>query len=115
MKHRRINVTKRYATRGARRSVVVGRSFQKRNILPSETPHERDEFVEVVSANPAECSAAHGNKEPERVLLPFDIPVHLPTSCEEAVLHDPHGREELEWHGKQNRERIEELHRLSET
>jgi hypothetical protein len=31
-----------------------------------------------------------------------------------AVLHDPHGREELQWHGKQNRKRIEELHRLSE-
>ena len=114
MKHRRINVTKRYATRRRDGQLVVGRALQKRNILPSETPHERNEFVEVVSANPAECGAAHGNQEPERVLLPFDIPVRLPASCEETVLHDPHGREELEWHGKQNRERIEELHRLSE-
>jgi hypothetical protein len=106
------NTAVRY--REGRWSVVVGHSPRERDILPSETSHERNEFVEVLCASPAEYSAAHDNDEPERVLLPLDVPIHLPTSCEEAILHDPHGREELQWHGKQNRERIEELHRLSE-
>lgn len=82
--------------------------------VPSETPHECDELVKVLRAGPAECCADHDNKEPERVLLPLDIPVQLPTSSEETILHDPHSREQLEWHGKQNRERIEELHGLCE-
>ena len=82
--------------------------------VPSETPQECDELVKVLRAGPAEYCAAHDNKEPERVLLPLHIPVQLPTSSEQTILHDSYSREQLEWHGKQNRERIEELHGLCE-
>jgi hypothetical protein len=68
--------------------------------LPCETSHERDELIKILRASPADHGAAHNNKEPERILLPLDIPVQLPTSRKEPILHDPHGREELEWHRK---------------
>ena len=80
--------------------------------LPCETSHERDKLIEILRASPAEYRATHNNNKPERVLLPFHIPIHLPTSSEEPILHDPHGGEELQWHGKQNRERIQELNGL---
>jgi len=114
MKHRRVNVTKRYAIRGGK--VSPGCPFYAgiAQHVPRETPHERDELVKVLRAGPADCCAAHDNKESERVLSPLDIPVQLPTSSKETILHDPHSREQLEWHGKQNRERIEELHGLCE-
>ena len=104
MKHRRINVTKRHAT-----SNVVSRGVPVLPAplhLPSETPHERNKLIKIRSASPADYRAGHDNKEPERVLLPLHIPVQFATASEEPILHDPHGRKELEWHGKQNRERI---------
>ena len=110
MKHRRINVTKRHAT-----SNVVSRGVPVLPAplhLPSETPHERNKLIKIRSASPADYRAGHDNKEPERVLLPLHIPVQFATASEEPILHDPHGRKELEWHGKQNRERIQELYGL---
>ena len=105
MKHCRINVTKRHATSNA--SVSQGEPFLPVAIhLPGETSHERDELIEILRASPAEYRAAYDNKEPEYVLLPLDIPVQFSTSSKEPILHDPHGGEELEWHGKQNCERI---------
>lgn len=74
MKHCRINVTKRHATRNA--SVSRGGPFWQAALhLPGETSYERDELIEILCANPAEYRAAYGNKEPEYVLLPLDIPV----------------------------------------
>jgi hypothetical protein len=82
--------------------------------LPGETSDECDELVKILRASPANCAAAHDDKESEHILLPLDIPVCLATSSKETVFHDSHSREELEGHGKQDRERIEELHRLRE-
>ena len=114
VKHRRVNETKRHATKRHERVSGVRSYSLAAQHPPGETSHERDELVEVIRASPADCRAPHDSKEPKHVLLPFDIPVHLPTSSEETVLHNPYGGEELQWHGKQNRERIEELHRLRE-
>lgn len=87
---------------------------QKRDHLPCETSHERNELVKVLRASPADDRAAYDDKEPEHVLLPLDVPVQLPASSEETILHDPHGGEQLKWHGKQDRERVKELHCLRE-
>ena len=76
---------------------------------PSEAADERDELVEVRSAEVRERGTKDDDDKPEGILLPLNEHALLPAALEDAVLHNTHRREELQRHGEQDRERVQEL------
>ena len=76
---------------------------------PGERADEGHELVEVRGAKVAERGAEDDDAEAEGVLLPLDEHVLLPAALENAVLHDAHRGEELQRHGEQDREGVQEL------
>jgi hypothetical protein len=99
VQHGRVDIAQRHAANGAQVSRGSALRLPLQD-LPSKTPDERDELVKIFRADPAESRAAHDDHKSEYILLPLDVPVHLPASGEESVLHNPHGGEELQRHRK---------------
>lgn len=83
---------------------------------PRDAPDEADKLVEVLCARPRQDRAPDDGERPEAVLLPLDLEAALAAlrGRKEAVLHDAHGGEELQWGRQEDRDRVEELGRRDE-
>jgi hypothetical protein len=63
---------------------------------PGETPDEGNKLIQVIGAGPTDDRAEYNDRETKHILLPLDEEILFPAPGEEAVLHDPNGREKLE-------------------
>lgn len=77
--------------------------------LPCKAAHERHKLIQVCCAGPTDKTGDDNNEEPEEVLEPLDAGTRLAAANKETILHDPHSREQLQWHREHDSYRIEEL------
>lgn len=108
VQHRGVDITKRYTTNHSPSALHIhARSSAPKEDLPGETAYERHKLVQIVCADVTKCCAGHNRDEPENVLLPLDPRVRLATPLENAVFHDAHSREQLQWDGEHDCKRIQ--------